>query len=374
MKILFSCGGTAGHINPAIAVAGRLRQLDPDCGILFIGAEGMMETSLVPREGYDIKTVKISNLSRSLSLKGIKHNLSTLKNVVSSTSCAKKIIREFNPDVVVGTGGYVCYPVLRAAHSLGIPVLVHESNAVPGLTTKMLSRIADCIMVGFERAKENYKQGSNVVYAGTPVRTEFHSWDKAEAKKKLGIPADKCLVVSVWGSLGSGHMNTVMECFAPIAAERQAFALIHSCGKGGFGHLNAVLDETCPDRLSAGVDVRPYIYDMPKVMAAADLIICRSGASTLAELSAIGKPAILIPSPNVTNNHQEKNARVLEAQGGAKVLLEGEFTAESLYNDICALIADYEELDKMGKAMKASGVTDSADKIADIILGYIKQS
>ncbi len=372
MKFLFTCGGTAGHINPAIGVAGRLKQLMPDCEILFIGAEGMMETNLVPREGYEIKTVKISNISRSLSLSGLKHNIKTIKNVIGSTSAAKKIISDFGADVVVGTGGYVCYPVLKAAHSLGIPTLVHESNAVPGLTTKMLAGVVDCIMVGFEKAGENYKSGTNVVYTGTPVRTDFLTYDKLKAREELGIPADKPLVVSIWGSLGSGQMNTVMQSFAPIAAEKRDFHLIHSAGKGGYEKLRSVLDEKCPDRLEKGVDVRPYIYDMPRVMAAADLIMCRSGASTLAELTAMGKPALLVPSPNVTNNHQAKNARVLEEAGGAMVRLEGEFSPESLYNEVCAMISEHPRLEAMGKAMAGAGVPDATDKIADIILGYLK--
>ena len=152
MKILFTCGGTAGHINPAIGVAGRMKKLMPDTQILFIGAKGMMETELVPREGYEIRTIGISNLSRSITLAGLKHNLHTARSLVQSIRDAKQILREFGPDVVVGTGGYVCYPVLRAAHALGIPTLVHESNAVPGLTTKLLARTVDCVMVGFENA------------------------------------------------------------------------------------------------------------------------------------------------------------------------------------------------------------------------------
>ena len=372
MKFLFSCGGTAGHINPAIGVAGRLRQIDPDCEILFIGAEGMMETNLVPREGYEIKTVKISNISRSLSLAGIKHNIDTVKNVIGSIGAAKRIIRDFKPDVVIGTGGYVCYPVLKAAHSLGVPTLVHESNAVPGLTTKMLSGIVDCVMVGFEKAKENYSAKTNVVYTGTPVRTEFYDADKAKAKTELGFAADEALVVSVWGSLGSGHMNGIMEDFASIAAENRKFRLIHSAGKGGFEKLSKALDEKCPDRLEKGVDIRPYIYDMPRVMAAADLIMCRSGASTLAELAALGKAAVLVPSPNVTNNHQEKNARVLEELGGARVHLEGEFTALSLYNELCDMLSDSMLLKRMGKAMSAAGSHDATDKIAELILTYVK--
>ena len=372
MKFIFSCGGTAGHINPAIGVAGRLKQLMPDCEILFIGAEGMMETNLVPREGYEIKTVRISNISRSISLAGIKHNLKTVKNLLGSISAAKRIISEFAPDVVIGTGGYVCYPVLKAAHSLGIPTLVHESNAVPGLTTKMLASVVDCIMVGFEKAKDNYKSGTNVVYTGTPVRTEFLSADKEKARGELGLDPDKPLVVSVWGSLGSGHMNTVMQRFGAIAAEKGEFNLIHSAGKGGYEKLKSALDESCPDRLEMGVDVRPYIYDMPRVMAAADLIMCRSGASTLAELSAMGKPALLVPSPNVTNNHQEKNARVLEAVGGAKVYLEGQFDPESLYEDICSMLAQPELLCDMSAAMASAGDTKATDKIASLILDYVK--
>lgn len=372
MKFLFSCGGTAGHINPAIGVAGRLKQLMPDCEILFIGAEGMMETNLVPREGYDIKTVKISNISRSLSLAGIKHNIDTIKYVVMSTAEAKKLISDFGADVAIGTGGYVCYPVLKAAHALGIPTLVHESNAVPGLTTKMLSGMVDCVMVGFEEAAVNYPKGTKVVCTGTPVRTDFLNADKAKAKAELGLAPDEPLVVSVWGSLGSGHMNSILEEFAPIASENRRFRLIHSAGKGGYEKLNNVLDDKCPERLKAGVDVRPYIYDMPKVMAAADLVMCRSGASTLAELTALGKPALLIPSPNVTNNHQEKNARVLERLGGARVHLEGEFSAESLYEEVCALLSDSDTLKSMSCAMKDAGVPDSTDRIADIILDYVK--
>lgn len=372
MKFLFACGGTAGHINPAIGLAGRLKQLIPDCEVLFVGAEGMMETSLVPREGYDIKTVKISNISRSLSMAGVKHNLNTIKYVVMSIGEAKKIISDFGPDVVIGTGGYVCYPVLRAAHALGIPALVHESNAVPGLTTKMLAGIVDCIMVGFEKAKENYKSGTNVVYTGTPVRTEFLESDKAACRKALGFEDEKPLVVSVWGSLGSGHMNGIMEEFAAIAAEKGDFRLIHSAGKRGYDKLAAALDEKCPDRLEKGVDVRPYIYDMPRVMAAADLIMCRSGASTLGELTALGRPAILVPSPNVTNNHQEKNARVLEKAGGAKVLLEGQFTAQSLYEQVCTLLADKAGLESMSEAMLGQGVHDATDRIVEKILEYVK--
>lgn len=372
MRILFTCGGTAGHINPAVGVAGRIRELDPGAEILFVGAKGMMETELVPREGYEIKTVDITNIHRSLKPREIVHNLNTLRNVVVATGEAKKIISEFRPDVAVGTGGYVCYPVLRAAHAMGVPTLVHESNAVPGLTTRMLAGIVDCIMVGFEGAKENYKSGANVVFTGTPVRTDFRDADRRQAKARLGLDPDKPLVLSVWGSLGSAYMNRTMVEFIRTACEKREFALIHSAGKRGYPAMKAAIAETGCDCAGGSADVREYIFDMPRVMAAADLILCRSGASTLGELSALGRPAILIPSPNVTGNHQEKNARVLEKCGAAEVFLEGQFTAQSLFDEVERLLHDEQALKAMSEAMRKAGVPDATDRIAALVLGYVK--
>ena len=369
MKVLFTCGGTAGHINPALAVAGRIASAMPDAEFLFIGAEGRMETDLVPRAGYDIKTVRITNIRRGFSLKDIKHNFNTLKNVATSVSEAKKIIKEFNPDVAVGTGGYVCYPVLKAAAGLGIPTAVHESNAVPGLTTKMLEGVVSKIMVGFEESRANYRKPEHVVVTGTPVRADFLNADKALAKRALGLPEDKPLVASIWGSLGAAHMNSIMTDFIVRSSANPFFSLIHSAGKAGFTRMSEALEREWPEYQANGMDVRAYVYDMPNVMAAADLVLCRAGASTLAELTAMGKPAILVPSPNVTNNHQEKNARVLEAAGGAKVLLESEFTADSLLGIVSELLHRQERLDEMGVNMKALGVPDATERIAEIVLG-----
>ena len=368
MNFLLTCGGTAVHINPALAIAGRMRELMPDCGILFIGAEGKMETELVPREGYDIKTLKITNISRAHSLEGLKHNLETLKNVAVSTHEAKNIIREFKPDVVIGTGGYVCYPVLTAAHELGIPTAVHESNAVPGLTTKLLADKVDKIMVGFEDSKNAYHKSEKVKVTGTPVRGEFSAYTKALAKQELGLDVNEPLVVSVWGSLGAAHMNKIMgELITMLGAEHE-FHLIHSVGSMYFKDFNEKLSQLVPDLTRIGADVRQYIYDMPRVMAAADLILCRAGASTLSELAYMGKPVILVPSPNVTNNHQEKNARVLEKAGGAKVFLEGEFDASSLLNTVRELLGDQNKLNEMSEAMLSLAVPEATDKICNIIL------
>lgn len=368
MKFILSCGGTAGHINPALAVAGRLRELMPDCEILFIGAEGKMEMELVPREGYKIEPLKITNISRGHSLEAIVHNLDTLKNVAVSTREAKRIMREFKPDVVIGTGGYVCYPVLMAASELKIPTAVHESNAVPGLTTKLLAEHVDKVMVGFEESRGAYHHPEKVEVTGTPVRGEFAAYSKALAKRELGLDPDEPLVVSVWGSLGAAHMNKIMGELITMMDDSRPFRLIHSVGTRYFEDFMATLRQRAPDFARFGADVRKYIYDMPRVMAAADLILCRAGASTLSELAYMGKPVIIVPSPNVTNNHQEKNARVLEKAGGAKVFLEGEFDAPALMDTVRGLLGDSAQLEAMSQAMLSLAVPGATDRICDIIL------
>lgn len=368
MKYILTCGGTAGHINPALAVAGRLKELMPDCEILFIGAEGKMETELVPREGYEIKTLKITNLSRAMNLDGLRHNLDTLKNVAVSTREAKCIIRDFEPDAVIGTGGYVCYPVLTAASSLKIPTAVHESNAVPGLTTKLLAAHVDKVMVGFEESRAEYPHPDRVEVTGTPVRGEFAAYSKELAKKELGLDPEEPLVVSVWGSLGAAHMNKIMGELIPMLSDKREFHLIHSVGARYFADFMQRLNERTPDFAEFGADVRQYIYDMPRVMAAADLILCRAGASTLSELAYMAKPVIIVPSPNVTNNHQEKNARVLEKAGGAKVFLEGEFDAGALLDTVRALLRDKRQLEAMSEAMRSLAIPGATNKICDIIL------
>lgn len=372
MKFVFTCGGTAGHINPAIAVAGRIKELMPESEFLFIGAEDKMEMDLVPREGYDIRGIKITNISREHNLEAVMHNLETVKNVAVSVHSAKKILREFRPDVVVGTGGYVCFPVLTAAHELHIPTAVHESNAVPGLTTKMLADRVDRIMVGFEDSRKFYNHPDRVFVTGTPVRGEFSGYTKESAKKELGLAENKPLVVSVWGSLGAAHMNEMITDMIPLMGDEPEFNLIHSAGSMYYEKVSRKLSETAPNCASKGIDVREYIFNMPCVMAAADIIMCRAGASTLAELTYMGKSAIIVPSPNVTNNHQEKNARVLENAGGAKVLLEGEFDAASLLAEVRSLLSDPEALSSMEKSMASLGVRDATDKICSIILDLLK--
>ena len=368
MRFLFACGGTAGHINPALAVAGRLRELMPDCEILFVGCVRQMETVLVPKSGYDIKVVRVWGVSRDKSLKGLMHNAKALWLMIKSTWQAKRIIREFKPDVVIGTGGYVCYPVLKAAAKLGIPTAVHESNAVPGLTTKKLAAIVDKIMLGFESSRKYYKRKENTYVTGTPVRGEFASYSKKKAKAELGIPENMPLVVSVWGSLGSGTMNDVMCEFIKDAGSSPGFMLIHSAGTEGYAGMVNKLAETVPDYEKNGMDVREYIYDMPRVMAAADLVLCRAGASTVSELAYMHKPTVFVPSPFVTNNHQYKNAKLVADAGGAKLFEEGKFEPIDLLAEVKRILSSPDELSSMSKAMEKLAMPHATDMITEEIL------
>ena len=366
MKFIFTCGGTAGHINPALAVAGRLRELMPDSKFLFIGVNGKMEMELVPRAGYEIRGLDMTYIVRGHDLHAIMKNLETVRNVARSTREAKKIIRDFGPDAVIGTGGYICYPVLAAAHEEHIPTFVHESNAVPGLTTKLLADRVNRVMLGFEESRQYYRHPERVTVTGTPVRGEFDRVTRETARKELGLKEGDRLVLSVWGSLGAEHMNKIMGELMEKLDGSQGFRLIHAAGSLYYPRLTEKLRDKELEK--CGVELREYIHDMPRLMAAADLILCRAGASTISELSYMGKPVVMVPSPNVTNNHQEKNARVLEHAGGAVVLLEGEFDAESFHKQIKALLNDEQRLADMGKAMKSLAVRDACERIVNIIL------
>ena len=373
MRFLFACGGTAGHINPALGVAGRIRELLPDSEFLFIGALGKMEMDLIPREGYEIRGITVSGLSRAMNMEGLRHNAKFLADLQKARRECRKIIKEFQPDAAIGTGGYVCFPVLLEASAMKIPALVHESNAEPGLTTKMLEHHVDKIMVGFEEARQNYRHPEKVVVTGTPVRLGFMRTEKQQARRELGIAEDEPLVVSVWGSLGATDMNMVVARMIAnmMKCEKRPFRLVHSAGTRGIESMTQYMSGELglTGWNEAGFEVKDYIYDMPKFMAAADVILCRSGASTLAELAAIGKPALLVPSPNVVHNHQEKNARILEHGGAAVVLLESGADENTMFSTISDLLNDGEKLAQMEENMRSMAVENATDEIASIVLG-----
>lgn len=373
MNVIFTCGGTAGHINPAIAVANILKQRKPDCKILFIGAEGHMEEKLVPAAGYELVTLPGSGLSRKLSLAGIKKNIHAVKCVVNAVSKCRKIIRDFDADVIVGTGGYASFPAIYAGAKLGIPTVVHESNALPGLTTKLAAGVATKVLVCFEESVKHYKNPERVEVVGMPVRQEFITTGKTEAKKMLGLE-DCQVVVSAFGSQGAKVMNENMAGIFPLEQEDGfPFHHIHAVGSFGWGWMpdlvkkNGVDYESCPT-----IDMREYIYNMPTVMAAADVVIGRAGSATCNEIAATGTPCILIPSPNVTGNHQEKNARVLEAAGGAVVILEKDCSPEILYAEVQGLLVDEQRRENMSKALRGLVKLDSAERICDITEELVK--
>ena len=368
MNLIFTCGGTAGHINPAIAVANMMKQRHPEANILFIGAVGKMEEKLVPQAGYELKSLPASGLSRKLNLKGIKQNFYAVKCVLDAVKECKKIFKEFKPDAVIGTGGYASFPALYAAQSMGIPTCVHEANAVPGVTTKLAASKADRVLVTFDESVQYYKNSAKVEVVGMPVRQEFLFAKKEEAKRELGVEGKKVLV-SAFGSLGAKVMNETMADMMPLEqADGFPFHHIHATGSFGKEWMpervknNGVDYENC-----TALDIREYIYNMPTVMAAADVIISRAGAATCNEIGACGTPCILIPSPNVTNNHQEKNARVLESGGGAVVVLEKDCSAEKMYALVKELMDDEDRRAQMSRKLHEMVRLDSTERICDIV-------
>lgn len=372
MRFMFVCGGTAGHINPALALAEKLKELVPDCELLFVGSGREMERRLIPAEGYRLENITITGFSRELSLSGVKYNIKTAKNLRVADAQSKKLLEEFRPDVVIGTGGYVCFPVLREAAKKGLPTVLHESNAVPGLTTKLLSSRVDDMLVSFPGARDNYRRRDNIRVVGTPVRGQFGRVSREEAKRLVGAE-DMPLVVSFWGSLGADYMNEVIVDFISQNTKNRTFRHIHATGGGEEG-LKKMKDRLA--RLGVTgyedlTDIRPYINNMGVIMRASDIVMCRAGASTIAELTLVGAPSILVPSPNVTNNHQEKNAREMDRAGAAKMILEKGLDGKTLYDSVCAMLSDVDYLRRMSENALSQGVADSSDRIAEIILSHV---
>ncbi len=365
MKIVFTCGGTAGHVNPALALAGLIKERKPDSEILFVGARRGIEKQLIESAGWPFRTVEISSFHRSLTPKELRHNLISLRNLLRSPGEAKALLKEFPASLVVGTGGYASYPMIRAAASLGIPAAVHESNAIPGLTTRLLEKHADLIMVGFEECRKNYRHPEKVLVTGTPVRGDFFRLTKKEAKAQLGMDDGRPLIVSFWGSLGAREMNRQMAEFLALEARSGIpFHHVHGAGKVGCIHMAEYLKDADIDLDRApGLEVREYIQDMGVMMRAADLVICRAGASTISELTALGVPAIIVPSPNVTHNHQESNARVLANSGGAEMILEKDSSGRLLYDTARRILEDPDRRKRMSSAMSSLGTIDASEKI-----------
>lgn len=355
-------GGTAGHINPALAIADAIRRAYPEAEFLFVGAYGRMEMQLVPQAGYPIRGQHVRGFQRRLTVKNIGRNVLAAVDVLTASGAADKILREFQPDIAIGTGGYVCGPVLRRALQRKIPVLVHESNAFPGVTVKMLAKEGATVLLCSEDARRYLPEGSRAIVTGNPLRKGFQTPEREKSRQELGLDA-RPLVLSFGGSLGAKPINTAMVEVLKKSQEDGALQHIHGTGKRDYADTAAALEEAGVPLHGDGIWVREYIDDMSRCMAAADLVVCRCGAMTLSELPAMGKPAILIPSPYVAENHQYHNAMALVRRGAAECIEEKDLTGAALWEAIRRLTADPVRLAEMAEHMRKAAVLDADERI-----------
>jgi UDP-N-acetylglucosamine--N-acetylmuramyl-(pentapeptide) pyrophosphoryl-undecaprenol N-acetylglucosamine transferase len=372
MKIIFATGGTAGHINPALAVASYIRDIQENVEILFIGTADHMESRLVPGAGFDFKTIEISGFKRSFSPKAISHNVKTVFRMIKSSNESKKIISEFKPDVVVGFGGYVSGPVLQTAVKMGIPTCIHEQNAFPGITNKTLAKQVDRVMLTVEDAKKHLEPKNEVTVTGLPVRGELLNADRDLARAQLGIPDDKYLVLSFGGSLGAKPLNEAMFDILVNSAESGKYCHIHSVGTNGGEFLEKFEQQGFVNGNKGTVEVRQYIDNMDVCMAAADLVIGRAGASSLSEIEAMGKASILIPSPYVAENHQYHNAMALVDRKAGYIIEEKDLTSQALSDKIDELLSNPSTLKEVEQNARNMAILDSRERIASIIVSLAK--
>ncbi len=375
MRVLISGGGTGGHINPALAIADKIKNSEKDAVIEYVGTEKGLEATLVPKAGYDIHYIKVRGFKRKLTLE----NIDALVKAYTSVWEAKRIIKSFKPDVVVGTGGYVCWPLLKAASKLGIPTIIHESNAYPGVTTRMLSKYATKILVGFDEAKKYLDcDKEKIILTGSPVSEKMLTANKQAARQQLGIDKDAKIILSAGGSLGARPLNeNVYELIKNYSLNKNIIHY-HATGKSGWDVQSELykklgFEEIAQDTLKKNnVTVCKYIYNMYQLLPASDVTICRAGAMTLSELSVLGKAAIIVPSPYVTNNHQYKNAKTLSDRGAGVLIEEKDLTGEELIKQVKALLENDQERIKMEKAVGEFAIPDSLDRIYQIIKNEVK--
>ena len=354
MRIIFAGGGTAGHINPALAIAGQLRE---DNEILFVGTLKGMESTLVPREGFDIKYIDVTGFKRKISFQNVKAVLLAVRAIAQS----KKIIRDFKPDIVVGTGGYVAGPVLYAAARMKIPTLIHEQNVFAGFTSKILQRFVDIVAISFKESEKYFDKAKKLVHTGNILRRELFDVTKRQARDRLGLDSAP-MVLAFGGSLGAGGFNDAVADFIRETAGK--YNVLFSTGERYY-------TEEIKELNSGRVKVEKYIHNMHEAMNAADIVIARAGAITVSELTALGKPSVLVPSPNVTDNHQEYNARALEKVGAAVVLLEHEVEGGTLTKAVNDLMENEVRLAEMEEAARDMGIKDGAEKVVELIMGLV---
>lgn len=366
MKIIFAGGGTAGHINPALAIAGYVREKQPDAQILYVGCTGGMEERLVPQAGFEFRGITVQGFRRKITPKAIRDNIITVKKAISASAESKKIIEEFQPDIVVGTGGYVSGPVLRAAAKLGIPTIIHEQNAFPGVTNKMLAKSAKRVMLAMPAAEKHFKGKHRFVNTGNPVRGEILRIERDEARRQLGLD-ERPVILSFGGSLGAKIVNESVADIIARSSRDGKYQHIHAYGQYGKWFPDLVRNKG-GDPDAENLDIREYINDMPVCLAAADVVIARAGAITLSEIEVKGKPSVLIPSPNVAENHQYHNAMALVERNAAVMIEEKDLTPEKLTEEVDKLASDPERLRLYSENARAMAVNDAAKRIYGVII------
>lgn len=375
MRVLISGGGTGGHINPALAIADKIKRENENAVIEYVGTKKGLEATLVPKAGLKIHHIKVRGFKRSLSLS----NFDAAIKAVTSVLEAKKIIKEFRPDIVIGTGGYVCWPVLKAASKMNIPTAVHESNAFPGVTTRMLAKYVDVIMLGFEESKKYLDcDEKKLVRVGSPVSEKMLCANKETARQTLGFSMDEKVVLSAGGSLGAKPLNDNVYELIKNYTLPCGIRHIHATGNAGWDeqkekYLALGFTQKDEDTLICGnVTVQRYIYNMHELLAACDVEICRAGAMTLSELSVLGKAAVIIPSPYVTNNHQFKNAKVLCDKDAAIMIEEKELDGEKLTQTVKSLVENDEKRKSIENNVRKFAVTDTLERIYEIVTKLAK--
>lgn len=375
MKILFACGGTAGHINPALSVADSLCNRYPETEVLFAGNPNGMEARLVPKAGYPFAPIEIAGIQRKISGENIARNAKALYLLAKSGPRAAQIIRDFNPDIVMGTGGYVSGPIVRKAHQMKIKTITHEQNAFPGVTTKLLAPDVDRVLLAMEGAKKHLhlKEPQKLRITGNPVREAILSADRELSRMRLGVD-DRICILSFGGSLGARRINEAIADVMQWHHTGDNVHHIHATGSYDYEDFLEMLKEKKVSLVSnPHLDVREYIDNMPTCLAAADLVICRAGAITLSELQCAGRASILIPSPNVAENHQYHNAMELVEHNAAEILEEKDLSGESLIALLKRLTSDKTQLAALGQAAFGMAIKDANERIIKEILNLVNE-
>lgn len=358
MKVVITAGGTGGHIFPALALISKLKEKDKNVEILYIGTTNRMEKDIIPKEGIPYIGIEMKGLNR----KNIFKNIDVMKTYLKAVSKAKAELTKFKPDIVIGFGGYISAPVIYAAHKLKIKTIIHEQNSIPGVSNKFLSRYVDKVLVSFKESIKDFPN-DKTIYTGNPRSEQIKDIEKID-KTTLGFKKDKALIIIVMGSLGSLTMTKKLKETLPLFKNKDYQVLLIT-GKDYY-------DEYKDIKLSSNVKLVPFVDNLLGLMKDADLIVTRSGASTIAEITSIGLPAIMVPSPYVTNNHQYVNAKSLEDDGACIILKEEDFNKDSLVNLLDKTINDKKKLNSMRSALLKRGVTDSATRIYEEIIKLVR--